>query len=423
MKKVILIIALIFTVNSVLAQEVFVRSSLSMILVENPSIADGKGPLVEAAYRNYIFPSSVYNNHKLPQTTINLSSYKLTPEEEAQFGVKKSEAGQLLGAVASEATAGIVQDDSQVEFELQKYIKQSRLAHEQLKKWFNIKDDGSLNLDYVSEMINVQLTEEQKLQALASGSKGAAIDANREYLIDNTYTVFTRLNFVSNEPIAAAIRNTAVAVATEKLGPGMPLELAKKAAEKIYEKTKEGYSVWTNGWLFDLQWGAEEKAMFDSCIEGDKINLDKFYAQEFKLNYVGKEKATSLVTFSLKKGEGDRTEEQIIDLSTNRNVDKVLVKLQRAYDQFMPIFPIQQDSPIGAFLGLKEGIEGGEKFEVLGPRQQNGEYKVLGTITADKKNIWDNNYGSTQEKGMTLFTGKLPKMAGKDYGTLIRQKR
>ena len=422
MKKIILIIALIFTVNSVLAQGVFVRSSMSMILVENNSIKDEKGPLVNAAYKNYPFPKSVYNNHQLPQTSINLDSYKLTPEEEAQFGVKKSEAGQLLGAVASDATAGIVQDDSQVEFELQKYIKQSRLAHEQLKKWFNIKDDGSLNLDYVKEMINMQLTEEQKLQAVASGSESVAIEANREYLIDNTYTVFTRLNFVSNEPIALAIKATADKIASDKL-TGLPLEMALKASEKIYEKTKEGYSVWTSGWLFDLQWGAEEKAMFDSCIEGDKINLDKFYAQEFKLNYVGKENATSLVTFSLKKGEGDRTEEQIIDLSTNRNIDKVLVKLQRAYDQFMPIFPLQQDKPIGAFLGLKEGIEGGEKFEVLGPRQPNGEYKVLGTITADKKNIWDNNYGSTDEKGMTLFTGKLPKMAGKDYGTLIRQKR
>jgi hypothetical protein len=426
MKKIILIIALIFTVNSVLAQDVFVRSSLSMILVENPSIADGKGPLVEAAYRNYKFPESVYNNHKLPQTTINLDSYKLTPEEEAQFGVKKSEAGQLLGAVASEATAGIVQDDSQVEFELQKYIKQNRLAHEQIIKWFNIKEDGSFNLDYVTEMINLQLTEEQKLTAVESGSQQAAIDANREYLINNTYTVFTRLNFVSNEPIAAAIRNTAVAIATEKLGEGMPLELAKKAAEKIYEKTKEGYSVWTNGWLFDLQWGAEEWARFESCVNKDtkQIDLDKFYAQEFKLNYVGKEKATSLVTFSLKKGEGDRTEEQIIDLSTNRNVDKVLVKLQRAYDQFMPIFPLQQDKPIGAFLGVKEGIEGGEKFEVLGPfMKDTGEYKVLGTITVDKKNVWDNSYGSTDEKGMTLFTGKLPKLSGKDFGTKIRQKR
>ncbi len=420
MKKNLLNFCLFIIASSGFAQEVFVRSSMSLVLIED--FGFDNGPLVRKAYENYPFPIGVYNNHQLPQTVMNLNDYTLTPEEEASYGVEKTGAGKMISAVATESTAGVVQDNSKVEFQLQKFIKENRLAHESIKKWFNIKEDGSFDQNYVQEMIQMQMTEEQKLQAVKSGSASAARDANREYLLDNTYTVFTRMNFVSNEAVALGIRQAAYEVAEKNLS-GLPLELAKKAADKIYEKTSEGFSVWTTGWLFDLVWGPEEMKMLTSCAENGKLNMEKFYAQPFKMGFLGKEKATSLVTFSLKKGEGNRSDEEIIDLSTNRNIDKVLVKLQRSYDQFMPIFPVQQDKPVGAYLGVKEGIEGGEKFEVLGPRQANGEYKVLGTIAVDKKNVWDNSYGSEQTEGMTLFKGKLPKNAGKDYGTLLRQKR
>ena len=420
MKKFILsVISLSFGVTA-LAQDVFVRSSMSMILIED--FGFDNGPLVQKAYANYPFPVGVYNNHQLPETVLSLGDYALTPEEEELYGVKKTGAGELLGAAVTDASAGIVQDNSKVEFQLMKYIDQKQLAHEAIKKWFNIKEDGSFDQNYVQEMIQMQMTEEQKLQAVKSGSESVARDANREYLINNTYTVFTRMNFVSNE-IAAALIRTAARATAEKNLTGLPLELAYKAADKVYEKTSEGFSVWTTGWLFDLVWGPEEMQKLYSVAENGKLNMEKFYAQDFKMVFLGKEKATSLVTFSLKKGEGNRTDEEIIDLSTNRNIDKVLVKLQRSYDQFMPIFPVQQDKPIGAYLGVKEGIEGGEKFELLGPRQADGEYKVLGTISVDKKNVWDNSYGSEQTEGMTLFKGKLPKNAGKMAGTLLRQKR
>jgi hypothetical protein len=420
MKNIVLKICLLFISTSAFSQEAFVRSSMSLVLIED--FGFDNGPLVRKAYENYPFPVGVYNNHQLPQTVMNLNDYILSPEEEVSYGINKSEAGKLISAVANESTAGIVQDNSKVEYQLQKYIKENKLAHESIKKWFNITEDGNFDQNYVQEMIQMQMTEEQKLQAVKSGSASAARDANREFLINNTYAVFTRMNFVSNEIVAVGIREIAYQTAEKNLS-GLPLDLAKKAADKIYEKTSEGFSVWTSGWLFDLVWGPEEMKMLTSCAENGKLNLEKFYAQPFKMSYLGKEKATSLVTFSLKKGEGDRTDEEIIDLSTIRNVDKVLVKLQRAYDQFMPIFPIQQDTPIGAYLGVKEGIEGGEKFDVLGPRQANGEYKVLGTISVDKSNVWDNSYGSEATEGMTLFKGKLPKGAGKDYGTLLRQKR
>ena len=115
---------------------------------------------------------------------------------------------------------------------------------------------------------------------------------------------------------------------------------------------------------------------------------------------MGQEKATSLVTFSLKKSDKNRTEQDIFDLSTVRNMDKVLVKLQKKYEVFKPIFPLKDGFSMAA--GTKEGIEGGETFEVL--ETKNGVYNSIGTMKVDSKKVWDNSWtGENIAPGLTYF--------------------
>ena len=417
MKKIIkIIIAMLFIHNIYGQNDTFIRSSLHMVMIEDFNF--NNGPLVKNSFEKYPFPEGVYNNHNVNQKYLDLTQYILTPEEEVQYGVNKSGGEKLLSDVATASSAGIIQDNSKVEYQLLKFINQNKFSHELLKKWFNIKEDGSFNQDYVAEMIDLQLTVEQKKAYSLAASESAETDKNREYLIDNTYIVFTRMNFVSNEIVALPIYEKAKSKANEL--SGIKQTLALKAAESVYNKTKEGYSVWTTGWLFDLKWDKLDVSNFKKAIVSGKIDFEKFYETNFSLNYIGTEKATSLVTFSLKKGEANRSESEIIELSTNRNIDKVLVKLQRGYEQFMPVFPIQSEKPIGAYLGMKEGLEGGEVFEFLA-KQTDGTFKSKGSIKVDKKKIWDNRYGSSEKKGMTYFKGKLPK--GVVKGDIIRQKR
>ena len=418
MKKIIKIIIAMLFIHTIYGQDAFIRSSLHMVMIEDFNF--NNGPLVKNSFEKYPFPEGVYNNHNVNQKYLDLTQYILTPEEEIQYGVNKSGGEKLLSDVATASTAGIIQDNSKVEYQLLKFINQKKFAHELLKKWFNIKEDGSYNFDYISEMIDLQLTEEQKMNYSVSGSAEASKNKNREYLINNTYVVFTRMNFVSNEVVALPIYEKAKSKANEL--SGIKQTLALKAAEAIYNKTKEGYSVWTTGWLFDLKWDKVDFTKWAKAGDGETrtVDFEKFYETNFSLNYVGTEKATSLVTFSLKKGEANRSESEIIELSTNRNIDKVLVKLQRGYEQFMPVFPIQSEKPIGAYLGMKEGLEGGEVFEFLS-EQPDGTFKSKGSIKVDKKKIWDNRYGSSEKKGMTYFKGKLPKNVVK--GDIIRQKR
>jgi hypothetical protein len=401
---VIYFAASLLTINVVKAQDVkegYQRSSLHIINIENLNFDNAAK--VQASYNKYPFPDK-YDDHRISSNSVNLSAYKLTQEEKDALGIKDSELGNALSGALSSATAGILENNSQVKYELDKYIKDKKIARELVRKWYSIKDDGALDYSVFNERIKLSMSEEDKQRVQQAAIAQTEIDKMSNKLINNTFVVFTKLNFVSNAIPAEAIRQVAYAQA-DKLS-GMLQTIARKAADKIYEKTSEGYSVWTTAWLYKLEWNEQIYTDLRKIMTSkDKLDINAFNAMNFNLEFIGQEKATSLVTFSLKKGEGDRTEDEIIELSTVRNVDKVFTKLQREYEVFKPLYQLTGVDPFTAKLGMKEGLEGGEKFEILEIR--GGEYNKIGTIEVDKSKVWDNRYGAPkQEIEQTYFKGK-----------------
>ena len=401
---VIYFMAILLTNNVVYAQEAkegYQRSSLHIINIENLNFDNAAK--VQASYNKYPFPDK-YDDHRIGNNSVNLNAYKLTQEEKDALGIKESELGKGVGAALSDATAGILEDNSQVKNELDKFIKDKKIAQGLVKKWYSIKDDGGFDFSVFNERIKLSMTEEDKQRVQQAALANTEIDKMSEKLINNTFVVFTKLNFVSNAITAEAIRQIAYTQAN-KLS-GMMQDLARKAADKVYEKTSEGYSVWTNAWLYKLEWNDQIYTDLRKTMSSkDKLDINAFNAMNFNLEFIGQEKANSLVTFSLKKGEGDRTEDEIIELSTVRNVDKVFTKLQREYEVFKPLYQLTGVDPFSAKLGMKEGLEGGEKFEILEIR--GGAYNKIGTIEVDKNKVWDNRYGAPkQEIEQTYFKGK-----------------
>jgi len=401
---VIYFAASLLTINVVKAQDVkegYQRSSLHIINIENLNFDNAAK--VQASYNKYPFPDK-YDDHRISSNSVNLSAYKLTQEEKDALGIKDSELGNALSGALSSATAGILENNSQVKYELDKYIKDKKIAQELVRKWYSIKDDGAFNFSVFNERIKLSMSEEDKQRVQQAAIAQTEIDKMSLKLINNTFVVFTKLNFVSNAVPAEAIRQIAYTQA-DKLS-GMLQTIARKAADKIYEKASEGYSVWTTAWLYKLEWNEQIYTDLRKIMTSkDKLDINAFNAMNFNLEFIGQEKATSLVTFSLKKGEGDRTEDEIIELSTVRNVDKVFTKLQREYEVFKPLYQLTGVDPFTAKLGMKEGLEGGEKFEILEIR--GGEYNKIGTIEVDKSKVWDNRYGAPkQEIEQTYFKGK-----------------
>jgi hypothetical protein len=267
---------------------------------------------------------------------------------------------------------------------------------------------------------------------LASGSiRGMAMlkDAGEE-LIKNTFVVVNRMKFVKNEPIARAIRDVAYATA-DQLANEIAKVATKASADALYNSTKDGYSVWTVSYLYQLEWNDDIANQFymDMWMDTTSISEERKMLFDttdiFKLNFVGYEKSKSLVLFGV-----GRTKEEIIQVATIRNIDRTYVKLQKSYDVFKTKTPIVSTDPIVAKIGMKEGVERGDKFDVLEmviDKEGLTKYEKVGTVKVKKKDwIWDNRYdlstedvdGGTEEdlKG-TQFKGGRKIMSG----MLLRQ--
>ena len=66
----------------------------------------------------------------------------------------------------------------------------------------------------------------------------------------------------------------------------------------------------------------------------------------------------------------------------------------------MPAVPVIGVNPITAPIGMKEGLEGGEKFRVFemtyDPESGETKFVEAGTVKVDKKQIWNNLFSLSQ---------------------------
>ena len=88
--------------------------------------------------------------------------------------------------------------------------------------------------------------------------------------------------------------------------------------------------------------------------------------------------------------------------------------------------------PITAKIGLKEGIAGGDKYEVLEQEldaEGKTKYVRKGIVKVDKKQIWDNRFVAGEVQAVDSIASNKPKIdrtlfkGAKNYyaGMLIRQ--
>lgn len=345
------------------------RSSLHTILIESESFP--KKDQVIGAYYNAPFPDK-FDNHTIGEKSFDPKKYGL---------VKESSDENNISAI-------------------NEYFTQKKIANKLVAKWFNRKENGTFDINLVSHrgLINASFTDIKTAEASSEGK--ALLQSAGLELIGNTFVVVSKMKFIENEPIARVTRDAAI-IAANKLSVSLLRNKAIDVADKAYERGKEGYSVWTTSYLYKLRWDDATSNTFyqdywidDSSAGNIAEKKSKFDNSDlFQLDFIGSESSTSLVTFSL---NGKRTENEIINLAVTRNVDKVYAKLQKKYDVFKTKVPLFTGNPITAKIGIKEGLEAGDKFEVLeanmDPKTGIIEYKRKGTIKVVKDRIWDNRY-------------------------------
>lgn len=413
MKKTALFIFLFVTFNKSYAQNSlqeskYRRSSLSMILLETDNFPNKEAVL--KSWNNYPFPEK-YNKHEISVKSVNVDALIL-PESvliDAGYLSDTLNGGALLKAELSlknlkyldpENKTAIVlpSEKTEIQLKIDNIIKEQKLANKIVASWFNRQPDGKFDMKLIQERGFYNASDLEA--SIAKGqSKGLASlgDAGEE-LIRNSFVTFTKLTFSENEPIARAARDAAQAEITKRLAssPQFLIDKALQVAEKAYEKAKEGYSLFSKTWLYRLNWNDSIAAVFYNDLWSKPEAFET--SDIFSLEYVGVQYNQSLVTFKLGPDGKDRSQEELIDIATVRNIDNAFAELQKENDVFKPRVPILSVNPIMAKIGMKDGLSGGEKFDVFEMRlnSETGltEYIKVGSAVADKKIIWDNRYNA-----------------------------
>ncbi|HQW71127.1 MAG: hypothetical protein WAU12_03860 [Saprospiraceae bacterium] len=418
------------------------RSSLSMIIIENKNLPNKDAVL--SSWTNYPFPDK-YNKHVTNLKSINIDNIKLSEQEIEAANLKKEklnnglQAGKTLNNATSNklsssanSVAGkLPMEKTEYQMMIDKVITSEKLANKLVASWFNRSPDGKFNMKLIQERGFYNASEMEAGIAKGQAKGLASLGDAGEELLRNTFVTFTKLDFIENEPAALKARDAAKKEIQESMtnSPKLLVDKALKGADNAYDKAKEGYSLWSKTWLYQLKWNDSIAAIFYNDLWSNPKAFDN--SNLFSLEFVGVQYNQSLVTFKI--GE-KRTQEQIIDLALVRNVDNAFAELQKENEVFRPKVPVLSADPITAQIGMKEGLEGGEQFDVLEMvlNQKTGrtEYKVVGSATVDKKIVWDNRYNAGDKSEVVLDKNGAPITAtlfkgGKNIqpGMLLKQKR
>ena len=402
MKKVILGLLAYTVIFTSYCQEkptdiVYRRSSLFTLMVtdENRKHSD----VIEEAFITAALPDK-FNDHTIDGRTIP----KIYDESLSKEEIKVAQLDAIEGHFTTEAVAKAV-----------------------IAKWFNRAEDGAFNMDLISERGSYNATD-LDVKIAQNTERGLAMLADAgEELINTTFVVVNDFKYISKEEVADKA----------KKGIGMASKFAKKSGlgsslvKKTLDVAGKGYVIKTTSHLFKLVWNEETAAIFynDYWIDSSDIDAAKKQAFDdsdiFKLELVGTEVAWAdlqSTTYTQK------SEEELVAIATVKAVDAVIAKLQRKYEVFRTKTPLISGDPLSAKIGLKEGLEPGDKYEVLEQTiDENGKtsYERQGVIKVDKKQIWDNKFmaGEEREQSGEVVKEYTEFKGGKNYysGMLIRQ--
>lgn len=395
------------------------RSSLHMVLLETDTEALSNSTAyvankeeLAAYWGKYPFPE------KYDSLVINLKGINAGAPKGSLIALINEYQGRLDQLSITEAkdlmsklTSGKEYNKSLVEC-IEKTIQEEKIGNQIIRKWYNIKDDGSWDWNLIERRAgyNASQADIAKANATTRGVRGIIDEGDN--LLSNTFVTFSKLELYESEPVAAFVRDLALIISAFLPGPASLAGNA--AAQTAYLSTKNGYTANTTTALYRLDWNEEVKGTFESMFKGDKIDMAAFNAYTFPMTFVGIDKASSMTIdaaggFKELVGKDGKPDSLLIQQTMVRNIDKILAKMQGQYEVFAPACQIISTNPVLlADMGMKEGLEGGESFNLLEPvyneKTQKTEWKSIGVVKVDKKQIWDNRY-SLVDSGKKEDTG------------------
>lgn len=431
------------------------RSSLCLFMIDEDKMP--QRDMIKNVFLGIPMPDK-YNDHNIGSRIFSADSMTVTEEDIAAYrsavlaGVaaekaakeqenasdgekKKGGFGKMVGGLAkdvakgvvSDATGGLVDTSNKEDYAVKayKFLMEQKVAKQLFDKWFIDSEGGfSTNLMQERGLYDASVIDAQTAKSSMKGDRMLR-DAGKE-LVANTFVVVTRYRYLSKDELVAELEAAAALIA-EQAGGGVYGSLGAKAGGMALKASLgDGYYVRTTSYLFQLNWNDTIYQKLGEVWENREAydNAD-FYG----INFIGKETAWSQVKAGI---FSNKTEEELIYIATVNAMDAVLAKLEKKHEVFKTKVPLLTVEPnFTAAIGMKEGLEPGDKFEVLEKiyNEETGEtsYKRRGVLKVSKDQLWDNRYKADEERALsgtqqdfkaTRFEGKI-----KDayVGMLLRQ--
>lgn len=427
------------------------RSSLCLIMIDENGMP--KRDVIKEAFLSSPVPDK-YNDHNVASRMFCTDTMKINDEDRKVFqmavlaGTKAEEKagrkdeggaeapkksggfGKALGSVAKSAagstTGGLVDASNQEEYAIKayKYLYHQKVAKQMFDRWFK-DESGNFSMQLIQNrgMYDATVMDIQKAKSSVKGM-GLLADAGEE-LINNTFVVVTRYRYISKDELCTEIDATAQAIA-QQFG-GYAAMGAKAGVMAMKASLGAGYYVRTTSYLYQLNWNDSIAGTFYGQLWS---NPEAYESSDiFGVKFIGKESAWA----NVKAGIFTKKEEsELIRIATVNAMDAVLAKLEKKYETFKTKTPLVTTDPaITAQIGMKEGLEAGDKFEVLekiiNPETNRTTYKRKAVVKVCKDQLWDNRYMANEELELTGkkqdFTSTRFEGNSKDLysGMLLRQ--
>ncbi|MGZ0015940.1 hypothetical protein [Yeosuana sp. AK3] len=399
------------------------RSSLHTLM-----ISDETRELAETIENVFIDAPLIdkFNNH--------LTNLRLVPKTDPAFvyeaPIEEPQKKGFIGKLTKDLNLNSQKPDKEFQhLAILNYLNSKNIARDLVSKWFNRSEKGGFNMNLISERGFYNATD-LDVKIANNSERGAALLADAgEELIKNTFVIVNDFNYTNKEEVAQKAKGllgNITAVASEY--GNSDVALVSESTSSAVQVFGKGYIIKTNAYLYKLVWNEEVAAIFynDFWTEDASLDPNKKKAFDetdlFKLEYIGTETSwADIQSTSLTK----KSNEELISVATVRAVDNVIAKLQREFEVFRTKTPLISSDPLAAKIGLKEGLEKGDKYEVLEQILNDDglvEYKRLGIIKVDKDLIWDNRYNANEENPSTIEYTTFSGPKNKYYaGMLIRQ--
>jgi hypothetical protein len=311
------------------------------------------------------------------------------------------------------------------------YLKSNNIAKKLVEKWFNRTEKGAFNMNLVAKRGFYNASDiDVNIAKLTQRGTSMLADAGEE-LIKNTFVLVSHIKYYDKAEDAEKAKKAigiiaGIASAAGVSGANTIGTVATVGATVL----GKGYRVRTTAYLYRLRWNDEIANTFYNKYWTDEASFDVNKAREFDLSnlfildFVGTDQAYNDVQSTIFTNKSDA---ELVGRSTRRTVDNVVAKLQKNHEEFRTKTPLLTVDPITAKIGLKEGLEPGDKYDVL-EKTIDGSgktyYKQIGVVKVDEKQIWDNMYSLAEESvnnnlDRTLFI----KVSGGDFqpGMLLKQ--